>query len=186
MKTLILAGGKGTRLWPLSRELMPKQFIRIFNDTSLFQKTVERALLFSKPKEIFVVTNKEYRFRVFDELRDMGIEIPKENVLLEPIGKNTLPAIYWGLKTIHENFGKSKVAVLPSDHLIDVNEKYIKAFRTAKANPEVEFKQSFNCWWPCKGSVIVKEFHAAMHHRINQGLSYSDRGIVNLFNCQRS
>ena len=64
--------------------------------------------------------------------------------------------------------------------------QYIKAFRTAKANPEVEFKQSFNCWWPCKGSVIVKEFHAAMHHRINQGLSYSDRGIVNLFNCQRS
>ncbi|MBO8174729.1 MAG: mannose-1-phosphate guanylyltransferase/mannose-6-phosphate isomerase [Thermococcus sp.] len=139
MKTLILAGGKGTRLWPLSRELMPKQFIRIFDDTSLFQKTVERALLFSKPKEIFVVTNKEYRFRIFDELRDMGIEIPKENVLLEPIGKNTLPAIYWGLKTIHENFGKSKVAVLPSDHLIDVNEKYIKAFRTAEKLAENYF-----------------------------------------------
>lgn len=132
MKTLILAGGKGTRLWPLSRELMPKQFIRIFDDTSLFQKTVERALLFSKPKEIFVVTNREYRFRVFDELRDMGIEIPEENVLLEPVGKNTLPAIYWGLKVIHESFGKSKVAVLPSDHLIDANEKYIKAFRTAE------------------------------------------------------
>ena len=132
MKTLILAGGKGTRLWPLSRELMPKQFIRIFDDTSLFQKTVERALLFSKPKEIFVVTNREYRFRVFDELGDMGIEIPEENVLLEPVGKNTLPAIYWGLKVIHENFGKSKVAVLPSDHLIDANEKYIKAFRTAE------------------------------------------------------
>lgn len=139
MKTLILAGGKGTRLWPLSRELMPKQFIRIFDDTSLFQKTMERALLFSKPKEIFIVTNKEYRFRVFDELRDMGIEIPKENVLLEPIGKNTLPAIYWGLKTIHENFGKSKVAVLPSDHLIDVNEKYIRAFRTAEKLAENYF-----------------------------------------------
>ncbi|AHF79530.1 mannose-1-phosphate guanylyltransferase/mannose-6-phosphate isomerase [Thermococcus paralvinellae] len=139
MKTLILAGGKGTRLWPLSRELMPKQFIRIFDDTSLFQKTIERALLFSKPKEIFIVTNKEYRFRVFDELRDMGIEIPKENVLLEPIGKNTLPAIYWGLKTIHENFGKSKVAVLPSDHLIDINEKYIKAFKTAEKLAENYF-----------------------------------------------
>ncbi len=139
MKTLILAGGKGTRLWPLSRELMPKQFIRIFDDTSLFQKTVERALLFSKPREIFIVTNKEYHFRVFDELRDMGIEIPKENVLLEPVGKNTLPAIYWGLKIIHENFGKSKVAVLPSDHLIDVNEKYIKAFKTAEKLAENYF-----------------------------------------------
>ncbi|WP_457753883.1 mannose-1-phosphate guanylyltransferase/mannose-6-phosphate isomerase [Thermococcus sp.] len=139
MKTLILAGGKGTRLWPLSRELMPKQFIRIFDDTSLFQKTVERALLFSKPKEIFIVTNKEYHFRVFDELRDMRIDIPEENVLLEPVGKNTLPAIYWGIRTINENFGKSKVAVLPSDHLVDVNEKYIDAFKKAEKIAEAYF-----------------------------------------------
>ncbi len=132
MKTVILAGGKGTRLWPLSRELMPKQFIKIFDDESLFQKTVRRALLFSKPKEIFIVTNREYRFRVLDELRDMGIEIPQENILLEPVGKNTLPAIYWGLRTVHENFGKSKVAVLPSDHLIDANERYVEAFKTAE------------------------------------------------------
>ncbi|ADT83003.1 mannose-1-phosphate guanylyltransferase/mannose-6-phosphate isomerase [Thermococcus barophilus] len=139
MKTLILAGGKGTRLWPLSRELMPKQFIRIFDDTSLFQKTVERALLFSKPKEIFIVTNKEYHFRVFDELRDMGIDIPEENVLLEPVGKNTLPAIYWGIRTINENFGKSKVAVLPSDHLVEVNEKYTDAFKKAEKLAEAYF-----------------------------------------------
>ncbi len=132
MKTVILAGGKGTRLWPLSRELMPKQFIKIFDDESLFQKTVRRTLLFSKPKEIFIVTNREYRFRVLDELRDMGIEIPQENILLEPVGKNTLPAIYWGLRTVHENFGKSKVAVLPSDHLIDANERYVEAFKTAE------------------------------------------------------
>ncbi len=132
MKTVILAGGKGTRLWPLSRELMPKQFIKIFDDESLFQKTVRRALLFSKPREIFIVTNREYRFRVLDELRDMGIEIPQENILLEPVGKNTLPAIYWGLRTVHENFGKSKVAVLPSDHLIDANERYVEAFKTAE------------------------------------------------------
>ncbi|GAB6102475.1 mannose-1-phosphate guanylyltransferase/mannose-6-phosphate isomerase [Thermococcus atlanticus] len=139
MKTLILAGGKGTRLWPLSRELMPKQFIKIFDDTSLFQKTVRRALLFSKPKEIFVVTNREYRFRVLDELRDMGVELPEDNILLEPVGKNTLPAIYWGLKTVHENFGKSKVAVLPSDHLIDANERYVEAFKTAEKLAEDYF-----------------------------------------------
>ncbi|AIF68729.1 mannose-1-phosphate guanyltransferase [Palaeococcus pacificus DY20341] len=132
MKTLILAGGKGTRLWPLSRELMPKQFIKIFDDSSLFQKTVERALKFSTPREIYVVTNKDYKFRILDDLREMGIEVPEENILLEPVGKNTLPAIYWGIKTIHESFGKSKVAVLPSDHLIDTNENYIKAFERAE------------------------------------------------------
>lgn len=132
MKTLILAGGKGTRLWPLSRELMPKQFIRIFDSTSLFQKTVERALKFSKPKEIFIVTNREYKFRVMDDLRELGIEVPEENILLEPVGKNTLPAIFWGMRVIEENYGKSKVAVLPSDHLIRVNDDYIKAFENAE------------------------------------------------------
>ncbi|NJE79479.1 sugar phosphate nucleotidyltransferase, partial [Thermococcus sp. GR4] len=72
MKTLILAGGKGTRLWPLSRELMPKQFIRMFDDYSLFQKTIQRALMFSKPNEIFIVTNEKYKFRILDDLRELG------------------------------------------------------------------------------------------------------------------
>lgn len=132
MKTLVLSGGKGTRLWPLSRELMPKQFVRFLDDKSLFQKTVERALLFSKPKEIFVVTNKEYRFRVLDDLRELGVELPEENLLLEPVGKNTLPAIYWGIRRIHETFGESPVAVLPSDHMIEVNEAYMEAFERAE------------------------------------------------------
>lgn len=132
MKTLILAGGRGTRLWPLSRELMPKQFVRFLDDRSLFQKTVERALTFSKPNEIFVVTNKAYRFRVLDDLRELGLELPEENILLEPMGKNTLPAIFWGIMKIHENFGDSVVAVLPSDHLIEVNEAYERAFKNAE------------------------------------------------------
>ncbi|ASJ04165.1 mannose-1-phosphate guanylyltransferase/mannose-6-phosphate isomerase [Thermococcus barossii] len=132
MKTLILAGGKGTRLWPLSRELMPKQFIRMFDEYSLFQKTVQRALIFSRPDEIFVVTNDMYRFRVLDDLRELGLELPENNILLEPLGKNTLPAIFWGIKRIEETFGDSIVAVLPSDHLIEANENYIEAFRNAE------------------------------------------------------
>ncbi|NJE62276.1 mannose-1-phosphate guanylyltransferase/mannose-6-phosphate isomerase [Thermococcus sp. 21S7] len=132
MKTLILAGGKGTRLWPLSRELMPKQFIRMFDEYSLFQKTVQRALVFSKPDEIFVVTNDMYRFRVLDDLRELGLELPENNILLEPRGRNTLPAIFWGIKKIEEAFGDSIVAVLPSDHLIEANENYVTAFRNAE------------------------------------------------------
>ncbi|WP_297476619.1 mannose-1-phosphate guanylyltransferase/mannose-6-phosphate isomerase [Thermococcus sp.] len=132
MKTLILAGGKGTRLWPLSRELMPKQFVRFLDGESLFQKTVKRALKFSKPGEIFVVTNRKYKFRVLDDLSELGVELPDENLLLEPAGKNTLPAIYWGTKTIEETFGDSIVAVLPSDHLIDDGEVYERAFRNAE------------------------------------------------------
>ncbi|WP_297470155.1 mannose-1-phosphate guanylyltransferase/mannose-6-phosphate isomerase [Thermococcus sp.] len=132
MKTVILAGGKGTRLWPLSRELMPKQFVRFLDEKSLFQKTVERALMFSKPSEIFIVTNRNYRFRVLDDLRELGVEIPEENLLLEPAGKNTLPAILWATLRIEEEFGDSVVAVLPSDHLIEVNEAYERAFENAE------------------------------------------------------
>ncbi|MEM0022218.1 MAG: mannose-1-phosphate guanylyltransferase/mannose-6-phosphate isomerase [Archaeoglobaceae archaeon] len=127
MKTIILAGGKGTRLWPLSRETMPKQFLRIF-DESLFQKTIRRALLISKPEEIFVVTNNEYRFRVLDDLEDLGVKIPEENILLEPKSKNTLPAICLAIKEA----GKGVYAILPSDHVIEVNENYLRAFKIAE------------------------------------------------------
>jgi mannose-1-phosphate guanylyltransferase/mannose-6-phosphate isomerase len=132
MKTLILAGGKGTRLWPLSRELMPKQFVRFIDGESLFQKAVQRALLFSRPEEVFVVTNRDYKFRVLDDLGELGVELPEENVLLEPIGRNTLPAIFWGIKTIQERSGNSIVAVLPSDHLIEANDDYVDAFKRAR------------------------------------------------------
>lgn len=127
MKTIILAGGKGTRLWPLSREMMPKQFIKIFGE-SLFQKTVKRALLVSKPEEIFVVTNNEYKFRVSDDLEELGLRIPEENVILEPESKNTLPAICLAMKKA----GDGEFAILPSDHLVDVNEQYQRAFRIAQ------------------------------------------------------
>ena len=132
MKTVILAGGKGTRLWPLSRELMPKQFIKLFDDRSLFQRTIERALLFSKPSEIFIVTNEAYKFRILDDLRELGIELPGENILLEPMAKNTLPAILWATLKIEEDFGDSVVAVLPSDHVIEVNDAYREAFENAE------------------------------------------------------
>jgi mannose-1-phosphate guanylyltransferase/mannose-6-phosphate isomerase len=129
INTLILAGGKGTRLWPLSREDYPKQFYSIFNK-SLFQKTVERALIFSEVEDIYVVTNKKYKFRIFDEMDEMGIQLPEENILLEPLAKNTLPAIYYGLKVIGNKNSKS-VLVLPSDHFLEVNEDYMNAMREA-------------------------------------------------------
>ncbi len=89
-----------------------------------------------------MVTNREYRFRVLDDLREIGVEIPEDNILLEPVGKNTLPAIVWAALKIEENFGASKVAVLPSDHLIESGEAYERAFKNAEKLAE-EFLVTF-------------------------------------------
>ena len=128
MKTLILAGGSGTRLFPLSREHYPKQFIPLVDDESLFQKTVKRSLLFSSPQEIAIVTNTDHRFLVRDQLAAIGCNC---RVLVEPVGRNTLPAIYYGVREVTREDGPDTVAVLPSDHLISANGPFQDAFLRA-------------------------------------------------------
>ena len=129
MKTLILAGGSGTRLFPLSREHYPKQFIPLVDDESLFQKTVKRALLFSSPQEIVIVTNADHKFLVRDQLAAVGCDC---RVLIEPVGRNTLPAIYYGVREVMGEGGSDTVAVLPSDHLIGSNGPFQEAFLRAE------------------------------------------------------
>lgn len=118
IKSIILAGGSGTRLWPLSREMYPKQFLK-FGETSLFQETVLRCLEVSDISEIFVVTNETQKFFVIGQIKEIGYSIPSENVLIEPEGKNTLPAILFGMKEIEKKFGNSIVGVFSSDHVLD-------------------------------------------------------------------
>ena len=90
---VILAGGVGTRLWPLSRKSYPKQFSGIVHDTSLFQQCVNRVSntdsdLFDEP---IIITNNEFRFIVNQQLSQIGLE--SQNILIEPIGRNTAPAV---------------------------------------------------------------------------------------------
>lgn len=129
MKTLILAGGVGTRLFPLSRELYPKQFIPLFNEETLFQKTLQRALLTSSADEVTIVTSEQHVFLVRDQLRGIG---EKCSILPERVGKNTLPAVMYGMHHILETHGPSTVAVLPSDHLIGEIDPYLQALHRAE------------------------------------------------------
>lgn len=129
LKTIILAGGAGTRLFPLSRELYPKQFIPMLDKETLFQKTLKRALIFSNPEEIYIITGKHHRFLVRDQI--LGL-CENGNVLVEPEGKNTLPAIAWGVNSIVEAFGTSRVLVLPSDHLVETGKNYSEAVEAAE------------------------------------------------------
>jgi mannose-1-phosphate guanylyltransferase / mannose-6-phosphate isomerase len=116
--TIILAGGIGTRLWPLSRQYYPKQFLKL-GDLSLFQQTYRRALRLSRPDEIFIVTNKIHHYLVVDQIEEMGYSLPEGNLLLEPAGKSTLPAIAWAMQRIREKSEGAIAAVFPSDHLVD-------------------------------------------------------------------
>ncbi len=124
MKTIIMAGGSGTRLWPLSRTNYPKQFLKLNGmDKSIFQLTMERCLLLSAIGDIYIVTNAGYRFLISGQIEEMGYKAASENILLEPESKNTLPAIYNGVKVIASRTKgnapcKEVVAVFASDHLI--------------------------------------------------------------------
>jgi len=118
IKSIILAGGSGTRLWPLSREHYPKQFLKL-GKTSLFQNTFKRCLEISDIRDVFVVTNGSQKFFVSGQIKELGYDIPRENLLIEPKGNNTLPAICFGMQEIEKRYGKSTVGVFSSDHILD-------------------------------------------------------------------
>ena len=118
MKVIILAGGSGTRLWPLSRDRYPKQFIKLHGDNpSLFQETFDRSLLIADIDDIYVVTNEKYKFLVMGAVEEMGYNYKESNILSEPEAKNTLPAIYAGVHEVSKRDSDS-VVVFPSDHKI--------------------------------------------------------------------
>jgi mannose-1-phosphate guanylyltransferase/mannose-6-phosphate isomerase len=98
--------------------MYPKQFLKL-SDTSLFQDTVLRCLEISDITEIFIVTNELQKFFVIGQIEELGYEIPSDNILLEPVGKNTLPAITFGMHEIKERFGRSTVGIFSSDHILD-------------------------------------------------------------------
>jgi mannose-1-phosphate guanylyltransferase/mannose-6-phosphate isomerase len=129
---VILSGGSGTRLWPLSRKSYPKQFIELIGETTLFQETILRL-----PKGIerpLVVCNEEHRFLVAEQLRK--INKSTSGIILEPVGKNTAPAIALSALKSITNDEDVILLVLPADHLIQDIEKFHQATESAKKQVE--------------------------------------------------
>ena len=125
MTNIILCGGSGTRLWPISRTLMPKQFVKLFEDRSLFQLTVERNSKVCDSQ--FIVSNTEQYFLALDQLEELGKENNK--YLLEPVGRNTAPAIALACMALDKD---EILLVTPSDHLIKDEEEYKKVLTQAQ------------------------------------------------------
>ena len=115
---LILAGGKGTRLYPLSRNENPKQFLNVINDRSFLQNTIERITPIVSKKNIFIVTNELYYKRICDTVPN----IDKANIFIEPYNKETATCIGFSAIKLLKNDKDATMIVLPSDHHIQ-NEK---------------------------------------------------------------
>ncbi|EKQ56956.1 MULTISPECIES: mannose-1-phosphate guanylyltransferase [unclassified Clostridium] len=111
---LILAGGKGTRFWPLSTEEKPKQFLNLIGNNSMIQMTVNRIKPIIPIERIFVCTAQKYVDMVMAQLP----ELPARNIIIEPEGRNTAPCITLSALVIKRYFGDANMVVLASDHLI--------------------------------------------------------------------
>ena len=138
---VILAGGSGTRLWPLSRELYPKQLLKLIGDKTLIQQTFLRLSKIISLKNIYIITNENSAENIYFQLKDLGAI--KENIIKEPFQKNTAPAIALVTEIIFRKDGKAEILVSSSDHFIKSDLEFIKMAKTAFKIAEGDFLVTF-------------------------------------------
>lgn len=119
---IILAGGIGSRFWPLSREYLPKQFLKVIKKDTLLEATIKRIGEIIPKKNIYIVTGKIYLREIKKCL--LNFNIPRKNIILEPSPKNTLPAIGLCAQIINSKDPESNLLILPSDHYIKDNSNF--------------------------------------------------------------
>lgn len=128
---VILAGGVGSRFWPLSRELESKQFLKLHGDKSLLQYTISRIHPLIPAKRIYIIGNCRHRYEI--EKQIAPYRIPPGNVILEPQGKNTAPAIAAAAEKLARLDAQSTMIVLPADHFIHREQKFLEVLKGAVA-----------------------------------------------------
>ena len=131
---VILCGGSGTRLWPLSRQHYPKQFLKLVGDTTLFQQSVSRAIALQNNdiqiEEILIVTNENHRFLLLEQLDDLKFKTPVR-ILLEPGPKNTAPALTLAALAAQDTNSDSILVVTPADHYVKDLHQFTQAMQDA-------------------------------------------------------
>jgi len=131
---VILCGGSGTRLWPLSRHHHPKQFLKLMGNSTLFQQSVSRAIELQKDdiqiEEILIVTNENHRFLVLEQLDELKLKTPVR-ILLEPEPKNTGPALTLAALATQDKNPDSVIVVTPADHYVKKLHQFIQVIHEA-------------------------------------------------------
>ena len=172
---VILCGGSGSRLWPISRSSRPKQFIKFNDDKTLLQKTLTRLLNIYNQENIFIVTNDEFYYEVLGELSDL-CDFNKTNIIPEPEQKNTLPAICLATKVISDINPNSIISVFSSDHEIDNDEMFNNAIHQS-----VEYA--------AKNQIVLFGVQPAKSNTnygyIELGENISSTGKVKIFNVTK-
>jgi mannose-1-phosphate guanylyltransferase len=125
----ILAGGRGTRFWPVSRTARPKQLLKILSSQSLLQETVDRIAPLVPPENIYILGNKLLRA----SLREQLPQVPREQIIAEPVGHNTAPCIGLVAHLVARRDPEAIIIVLPSDHVIAQPAKFLDCLRAAEA-----------------------------------------------------
>lgn len=171
MKCLILAGGSGTGLWPLSRAGFPKQFLKLKDkEKSLFQMTFERCRQLAQDTDIFIVTTERYKYLIAAQAGELGCQLKMEQVFVEPAEKNTLPAICYGVNKIQKN-GDDLVGVFLSNQITEYKENIadildrvlalandnLITFGIIPARPHTDYSYIKKSW-PLEAGFLVSEF----------------------------
>ena len=134
MYSVILCGGSGSRLWPLSRKNFPKQFLSLYSDKSLLQETFLRMTKIMPKGDIFFVTNKDNYFNVLNQIKEIDKDFSKERIIIEPASLNTAPAIALSVKYLLEKIRidqNAPIIFLPSDHYIGNPNEYLSIVKKA-------------------------------------------------------
>lgn len=128
-RAVIMAGGTGTRFWPLSRKKKPKQFLPIISDKTMIEETTHRVLPLTSYSKIYTIANEEQT----KSIHNLMPEIPESNLLVEPQGKNTAPSLILATATINLMNPEAVVAALPADHLIRKTDVFLKKLEAGAA-----------------------------------------------------
>ncbi|MDA1329746.1 MAG: mannose-1-phosphate guanylyltransferase [Chloroflexi bacterium] len=169
---VIMAGGGGTRLWPLSRQAKPKQMLSLIDESTLFQMAVRRLSALFPPERILVVTNQAQS----EELRQQCEELNVANFLLEPEPRGTAPAIALAALHLHQRDPHAVMAVLTADHYISETDQFIKYLQEAKEIALQGYLVTLG---------IDPTFAATQYGYIQQGAALSDLEPLEAFEVKR-